>query len=496
MTDPTVSGWAQRVYALPPDRPVLLVEAASDADLSALAAMNISALAVDPREPLPDGPELSALLYRPMLMWPGSPLVVELARRLFEIDATTRPEVRSIHVPVEFEITLAKDPRRMLAVYGETTMLALLDAASTWSPPKADPSRWTADELLRQSFPPVRYAVHELIGADGLTVLGGPFKAGKSLLALAIAQAVAAGVRILGRDVQQGSVLYFDLESGKRRVAERLRQQRARPGLPLVFRFELLPLDGGGLDQLAREIEGEQPSLVFIDTLASAKTAKVEENAAGPMADLMNGLHTLAQKKHVAIVVIHHHGKTGTGDAGRDLRGSSAIGAAADAYAGLYREEAGGATLKIEGRDMGHQEVALRFDPVTCSWQVATDTRAEEREEGDERAVAGLRQLVGGRGDAEQVARGMNCKRPRAVKVLSRLYLQGRVRRHQIGPRVVFELVENPSRPPGDVEHLEHAEQLNGGSVPGVPSVPRSPGPVDGCWPDAKRVDVGDEVQP
>jgi RecA-family ATPase len=64
---------------------------------------------------------------------------------------------------------------------------------------------------------------------EGLTILAGKGKIGKSWLALGIAIAVASGGYALGSiKVEQGDVLYLALEDNERRLQKRLRQLVAR----------------------------------------------------------------------------------------------------------------------------------------------------------------------------------------------------------------------------------------------------------------------------
>src|SRR5262249_47545681 len=86
---------------------------------------------------------------------------------------------------------------------------------------------YTAAELSAMDLPDAKCVVHGLI-PDGLTVLAGKPKLGKSWLALLLALAVAMGRRALaisigdgpteqiGLDVEQGHVLYLALEDTKR----------------------------------------------------------------------------------------------------------------------------------------------------------------------------------------------------------------------------------------------------------------------------------------
>src|SRR3954471_17711209 len=82
---------------------------------------------------------------------------------------------------------------------------------------------WTAAELQRLVFPDARWAVPGLI-AEGVTLLVGPPKVGKSWLGLNVAASVAEGGLALGKgDVDPGDVLYLALVDTGRRVQSRLR---------------------------------------------------------------------------------------------------------------------------------------------------------------------------------------------------------------------------------------------------------------------------------
>jgi len=74
----------------------------------------------------------------------------------------------------------------------------------------------TAAELQTKQFPPLRFVVPDLI-PEGLTLLAGKPKVGKSWMVLDIAIAVASGRYTLGNlKPEQGDVLYLALEDGGR----------------------------------------------------------------------------------------------------------------------------------------------------------------------------------------------------------------------------------------------------------------------------------------
>lgn len=81
---------------------------------------------------------------------------------------------------------------------------------------------YSAADLQQQTFPPPRWAVPDLL-AEGVNVLAGAPKLGKSWLALGLGIAVASGGRALGSiDVVQGDVLYLALEDTPRRLFDRM----------------------------------------------------------------------------------------------------------------------------------------------------------------------------------------------------------------------------------------------------------------------------------
>jgi hypothetical protein len=68
--------------------------------------------------------------------------------------------------------------------------------------------------------------------------------------------------------------------------------------------------------------------------------------------------------------LIDHHRKTVGEDHIDDLLGSTGKSAVADALLGLFRQRGQRiATLKVSGRDMEDQELALEWDGLLCCWQ-------------------------------------------------------------------------------------------------------------------------------
>jgi hypothetical protein len=300
------------------------------------------------------------------------------------------------------------------------------------------------DELLDANLPPLPWLVDGMVPDEGLTMLGGKKKLGKSWLCLQFAQAVALGINTLGRPTVQGAVIYVCLEDGKRRLRQRLEKQQAPRGLGITYYTRFPALDGDGMGRLWELLEDCRPRLLIIDTLAAAKTGKTQENEAGPMADISNTLRLLAQHYKLGVLVTHHHGKGVGGDPGDDLRGSSALAAAADVNLGLYREE-GAYLLRGEGRDIEEFSLRLSFDRVsTWCWQILGDAREMAQTEADESILDALRTL--GEADAATVAEAVGKSRSKVGERLHRLAGGGAlICRTESGgkgrPRILFRLV-------------------------------------------------------
>ncbi len=107
---------------------------------------------------------------------------------------------------------------------------------------------FTAADLMREELPPVRWAVPGIL-PEGLSLLAGKPKLGKSWLALGLAVAKASGGVALGKiPVDQGEVLYLALEDNRRRLQNRLRKvlDGSPPPEGLHIATEWARVDEGG----------------------------------------------------------------------------------------------------------------------------------------------------------------------------------------------------------------------------------------------------------
>ncbi|MDH7489138.1 MAG: AAA family ATPase [Anaerolineae bacterium] len=292
---------------------------------------------------------------------------------------------------------------------------------------------WTVDELLATEFSDPTWIVPGILPA-GLASLAGRPKLGKSWLALQLAIAVGSGGRFLDIAMERGFVLYLALEDSPRRLKKRLEMLRARPDISLRFETDWLPLDGeaGGLEDLQRVAARDKPRLIIIDTLARSFTSHVDWNDLGRTTGAMAALQDLALNRDLCILCVDHHRKVGptAADVIDDIVGSTGKSAVVDTAWGLYRKRGErGATLRIAGRDVDEQELALEFDSLTGCWQLLGDAREVASRSAQEEILGILQSLR--EADASLVAKEAGLARPTARKHLERLCDQGLAERRQ-----------------------------------------------------------------
>jgi len=232
-----------------------------------------------------------------------------------------------------------------------------------------------ATELMRMSLPPVRFVVPGIL-PEGLALLVGRPKVGKSWLCLDLAIAVASGGMALGKiRVEPHEVLYLALEDNLRRLQARLKILLLAdpPPIGLHFMLEWPRLDpaSGGLAQLSAWVR-QNPAcgLVLIDTLARVKP---QSDRAGQAYDLdtaaLSGLQSLAGQNGITIVCVHHTRKALSDDPLDAVSGTLALTGVADSTLILKRAATrASAELFIVGRDVDQQELALGWGEEHPSW--------------------------------------------------------------------------------------------------------------------------------
>jgi len=245
----------------------------------------------------------------------------------------------------------------------------------------------TAAELGRREFPPIAYVVPGYI-AEGVTMLAGKPKSGKSWMGLDMALGVSLGGFVFGEvPVEQGDVLYLALEDNERRLQRRMRQLMVDVPLPprLSLATECSPLDKGGIrDIRAWCASAPLPRLIIVDVLAKVRPAKLKDEGLYEADYRAIGLlKALADEYRLAVIVVHHTSKrTDAVDPFDLVSGTTALAGACDSVLVLMSTSEG-PKLYGRGRDVEEIEKAAKFDKTTGRWTIRGDAddvlRSDER---------------------------------------------------------------------------------------------------------------------
>ena len=132
----------------------------------------------------------------------------------------------------------------------------------------------TAEDLQNRTYEPTRFLVDELI-PEGLHILAGAPKIGKSWLALWLSVMVAKGELVWGMSVKQGTTLYLCLEDSVLRIQNRLFEITEDAPSSVHFCTEC-DLIGQGLEEQVETFLTAHPDtvLVIIDTLQMVRPAR------------------------------------------------------------------------------------------------------------------------------------------------------------------------------------------------------------------------------
>ena len=253
--------------------------------------------------------------------------------------------------------------------------------------------------LGKQEFPPLAYHVDGII-PEGLTVLAGAPKVGKSWFVLQNALAVASGGAALGKiRCQQRHVFYLALEDGHRRMQDRCRtllRNDWRPDDPIPGEFTYMTriVPGQIIATIGEYLEtyGMLRPLVIVDTLGRALPPAFQgETPYSRDYRIMTQLKDLADSAPgAALLLCHHDRKAVTDDFVDSVSGTNGIAGGADTVLVLTRGrgESGG-LLQVTGRDVSEGAYAVDFDWGT--WTLDGDNLSQAAEAAStRRASSGL----------------------------------------------------------------------------------------------------------
>lgn len=231
--------------------------------------------------------------------------------------------------------------------------------------------------LLAEPIRPVRWLVPGLI-ANGLTILGGTPKSGKSYLAYALALAVGVyGQWMQHWEVEQGKVLFISLEDDPDDTRQRLAELDPHLTLaPHQIHFmhgldQVPPFDEGLVPWLLEAITQYTPRLVVIDPISYLYSMSRRGNGDlfSDTRQMLFPLRWLGKAHDCAIVALDHRRKRSRDDTNvfDTLHGSIAKQAIADTLLMVERDDQdiSLAALVRRGKDATHH-LTMQFRDGGC----------------------------------------------------------------------------------------------------------------------------------
>ncbi|MBF0184685.1 MAG: AAA family ATPase [Magnetococcales bacterium] len=228
------------------------------------------------------------------------------------------------------------------------------------------PATYSMRELMTRNFEDVQFIVDELL-PQGVFILGGKPKVGKSWLALHLLLSVSYGLPVFGTlATDQGRCLYLSLEDHDRRLWKRVRQVcRQIPTDDLHFTTQWSRIGQGCAEDLDKWLaDNPETKMVVVDTLARVKPPR------GRNADLyaedyaaVASFKELSERHGIAVILIHHLRKMGSDDPADMLSGTTGLAGGVDGTL-ILTKKAGSETLTLHrsGRDLVDDE------PLTLKW--------------------------------------------------------------------------------------------------------------------------------
>ena len=233
------------------------------------------------------------------------------------------------------------------------------------------------ETLMSQSLTPLNFVANTLL-SQGLHILAGSPKVGKSWLALWLCLCAAQGKPLWTFVTRPCEMLYLCLEDSFQRIQSRLFEITEDAPASVHFTTNSGTL-GKGLEEQLCSFLAEHPDtvLIIIDTLQMIRGTGYDNTYANDYRDL-SVLKHIADTHGIAILLIHHLRKEFADDVFSRISGTTAISGAVDSSFTLVEDKRGSgkATLSCIGRDIEYRELTLERNAENV-WELVSDSRTQ-----------------------------------------------------------------------------------------------------------------------
>ena len=247
----------------------------------------------------------------------------------------------------------------------------------------------SAKQIQETKLEPIQWLAEGFL-TEGLFILAGPPKVGKSWLSLNIAISVAKGNMVLSSfKTNKAGVIYLALEDNHRRIQSRIQNnlyyetdKKAPDNLYFPEVTNNVPkLNEGGIDELEKLVlDHPEVKLIIIDTLGRIRADKRrgDNNIYLADYDLLAQLQEFALRNKICVLVVHHTKKGSEENVFEEISGTTGITGAADAMM-VLKKVRGEHKLFITGRDIVEAEYKVAIDEKSCIWYISEEVKDAKR---------------------------------------------------------------------------------------------------------------------
>lgn len=239
-----------------------------------------------------------------------------------------------------------------------------------------------AETLLATPFPPLKFVVEEFM-SQGLHLLAGSPKIGKSWMALWMCLQIAKGEPVWDFKTNQCQVLYLCLEDSFLRIQNRLFELTSEAPNTLHFCTFSETMDSGLDLQIEMFLQDfTNTKFIVIDTFQKIRgTANPNGTLYASDYHEMGLIKKLADKHQIAILLIHHLRKAKDSDPLNMISGSVGISGAVDTNFVLMKDGRAESTgrLVCTGRDIEQLDLFLDFSKEEKLWNLTSPVELQKQ---------------------------------------------------------------------------------------------------------------------
>lgn len=242
------------------------------------------------------------------------------------------------------------------------------------------PRSISVSTVMGKKYKPIKWAVEGII-PEGLTVLAGRPKFGKSWMMLGLGYAIATGTPAWEYgQTQKGNVYYLALEDSERRIQDRIKSMEGYFDIyPKNFHiFTDFPKLGQGFtEEMNRLLDADgNIGCIMIDTLQKIRpySGSGKKNLYQSEYEDFEMLQKIAIGRGVPIVAVHHTRKRATKgellNPMDEISGSSGIQGVADTLIVCTRDGNKG-MMYVTGREVDEENYPMEFVRLNMTWKIS-----------------------------------------------------------------------------------------------------------------------------